>query len=746
MFSLLIIRPHLRMGFAALAMAGGILVAALPGCGGGGDAPPAAASVEPPPFEVASLSSHLDKISGGSTMLQVKAPDGAALDAVKVTLNGVDITSKLTSRDTVARTMSGLVEGLTTDSSSPSGSPNTVVVSSSDGKAKTTTSTLTNFPITGPILSGPHLTPYECRTVNNGLGVALDANCSATTIVKYYYRASDNTFKVLADPTLTRPSDLVTTTTIDGLQVPYIVRLEIGTINRGVYRLAMLDNPIVGQPLPAKFAPGAGWNKRLVFSFSFGAGANYNQGTQADAFALANAELSRGFAYMSSTELWNSQHSNPHLQGETLMMLKEHFIKTIGSPKWTVGTGGSGGSIQQLLIAQLYPGLLDGLQPSDAFPETFMAQMYECRLANNVFKSDLTRWTTAKQVAVQGYNAGTCNAWDVGLGDVFIKPDTTARCGFTDPANIAKVWNKTTNPTGTVFCTVFDTNANLFGKTPRGSARRPTDNVGVQYGLMALLNGSISTTEFLDFNQQVGGFDEDGVSPVISAPVVPGAPNPRMVADLDAVRLAYAAGFKNSFTNLQLVPILNSRTTASETGNIHDIMEDIILRARLKKATGSSDNQVIFTAGSEAVAAGFDRNAISLDTITAWLDTISADPAPLSAEKIVRVKPTSATDACWDRSGGRINETQSNDPGATCNTIYPRYSTLRLAAGESLAQDGVKCKLKPVNAADYSPVVFTPSEAAHLVQIFPTGVCDWTQPGVNQVPLKGTYLRLPLTE
>ena len=34
--------------------------------------------------------------------------------------------------------------------------------------------------------------------------------------------------------------------------------------------------------------------------------------------------------------------ANQVLQGETLMMLKEHFIEAYGVPKWTVGTGGSG--------------------------------------------------------------------------------------------------------------------------------------------------------------------------------------------------------------------------------------------------------------------------------------------------------------------------------------------------------------------------------------------------------------------
>jgi hypothetical protein len=28
--------------------------------------------------------------------------------------------------------------------------------------------------------------------------------------------------------------------------------------------------------------------------------------------------------------------------------------------------------------------------------------------------------------------------------------------------------------------------------------------------------------------------------------------------------------------------------------------------------------------------------------------------------------------------------------------------------------------------------------------VFPAGVCDYTKPGINQVPLAGTYLKLPL--
>ena len=57
-------------------------------------------------------------------------------------------------------------------------------------------------------------------------------------------------------------------------------------------------------------------------------------------------------------------------------------------PKWTVGMGGSGGAIQQYLIAQLYPGLLDGIQPNVSFPETLMPEVMECRLLNRYYAAD----------------------------------------------------------------------------------------------------------------------------------------------------------------------------------------------------------------------------------------------------------------------------------------------------------------------------------------------------------------------
>ena len=49
-----------------------------------------------------------------------------------------------------------------------------------------------------------------------------------------------------------------------------------------------------------------------------------------------------------------------------------------------------------------------------------------------------------------------------------------------------------------------------------------------------------------------------------------------------------------------------------------------------------------------------------------------------------------------------------------------------------------RCQLKPVLASDYAQTL-TPTQLARLRTVFSSGVCDWSKPGVGQVPLKGTY-------
>src|SRR3546814_16623101 len=71
-------------------------------------------------------------------------------------------------------------------------------------------------------------------------------------------------------------------------------------------------------------------------------------------------------------------------------------------------------------------------------------------------------------------------------------------------------FNAETNPDG-VRCTIQDGNVNIFGRDPKtGYARRPLDNTGVQYGLKALRDGTISAEEFLAVTRHNGGFSKIG--------------------------------------------------------------------------------------------------------------------------------------------------------------------------------------------------------------------------------------------
>lgn len=686
-------------------------------------------------LKIRTVSSRPDLVSGGDVLIEIKAPASVQLSRVLLTLNGKDVTNQL-KPDSDSGSLRGLITGLTVGN-------NTLQATANKSQASLT---IKNYPITGPILSGPHLSPYECRTVESGLGQPLDADCSATQKVEYFYRASNDTFKPLANPSGPRPEDLVNTTTNDGKTVPYIVRVESGTINRTIYRIAMLDDlrqvaalppPSARTPLKlvsfeegksiaarAQWTAGAGWNHKLAVSFGGGAGTQYNQGINQAAAALNHLYLSRGFAFMISTELVNQQHGNAVLQGETLMMLKEYFIERYGLPKWTVGVGGSGGAIQQLLITQMYPGLLDGLQPSLAFPDSTM-HTPDCGLFQNFWrKADPAVWTDAKKAAVEGYTKGTCAAWERTFVPVYTATNA-AGCAMNDKS---RIYDPVKNPKG-ARCTVQDMRANIYGRNPEtGFARKPQDNVGLQYGLAALNSGAISVDEFLDLNEKMGGNDIDGN--FIAE---------RSTGDPIAIRAVYESGLMNSGGGgLVNVPILHTRAYTDAIGDIHDRHRDFAIRARLQKANGRTDNQVIW------IGPARDRNvdlaALSIDTMNKWLDQMTADPAPLSVAKVVRNKPAEAADACWDGEGHKITEKAEFDGRGKCNTLYPVHSEPRLMAGASLSNDVLKCQLKPINYSDYK-TTFTDVQKSRMAAIFSKGVCDFSKPGVGQVPLKGTYQR-----
>jgi Tannase-like family of unknown function (DUF6351) len=683
------------------------------------------------PLTIVTLSSRADLVSGGDALVEIRSGAGASAK-VSVTVNDRDV-SQAFHAVAERKSLVGLVDGLKVGR-------NTIVAKAG---SQTTRLEVTNYPITGPILSGEHLKPFLCNTVQSGLGEPLDADCSAKTKFEYFYKSSTpsaagrgrgaatTTFKSL-DPTASLPSDIAQTTTSEGKTVPYIVRVESGTINRAIYRIAVLDDPARAAETAAKdWTPAPAWNHALMMTFGGGCGTNYNQGTNTAVSAIFDAAVSRGFAHAISTQNVMQQHCNDALSGEALMMIKEHFIERYGLPKWTMGFGGSGGSIQQLLIAQNYPGLLDGLLPSLTFADSISVRpsVTDCRLLMNYYKTDTATWTKEKATAVEGYTPGTCGSWDRSFINVIVA-DFAQGCGI--PKD--QVYDPVTNPKG-ARCTMWDTNVATFGRDPKtGFARRSLDNVGVQYGLKAFNSGAITAAEFIDLNRKIGGYDNDGH---IRAA--------RTVADPEAVRMAYVAGRLDSAEGgLSSLPILHYRSYNDPLGDIHTFDRDFTMRERMRKANGRVDNEVIWIYPNGGANLGATVTGLAIDTMSQWLDALAKDTSSAPAiDKVVHAKPAAAVDACWTADGAKIEEPLSLTGTGRCAALYPPHSTPRLVAGAPLADDVLKCQLKATDAKDYTASM-TADEMQQLRQIFTGGVCDYSKAGVNQRPLSGTYLKLPL--
>jgi hypothetical protein len=297
------------------------------------------------------------------------------------------------------------------------------------------------------------------------------------------------------------------------------------------------------------------------------------------------------------------------------------------------------------------------------------------------------------------------------------------------------VYDPVSNPKG-ARCDVYDNQVNVFGPDPQtGFARRPLDNVGVQYGLVAFNSGKITADQFLELNEKVGGFDGDGK--IVAT---------RMAGDPEALRIAYQTGQVNAGSGgLSTIPIIDIRGYIDTVPDIHDEFRSFVTRARLEAANGSADNQVILTfpraapPGKKLPVSLGDELKVLVPLMDQWLDNIAKDTSHQSAiEKIAAARPEGIADACWSEDGEKIVEKRTYDGNGRCNQLFPPHGDPRIAAGEPLAENTLKCALKPVNPKDYVHPL-TEDQLARLKVIFPQGVCDYTRPGIGQGPLAGTW-------
>ena len=771
----------------------------LASCGGDNTGPPPpVAPVVVSPAAIQTISNRADLISGGSALVEVKLPASTSSAKLKVDLDGTDVTSAFTTLAS-GRTI-GLVKGLKNGT-------NNLKTTSTDGSFAGAKLVITNAPIGGPVLLSAQTTPWICATpvptvasgnvpATNASGLttaALDGQCNIATEYKSYYRtvtpvtaaAGDGGCSfVLPDPspTIANPNPatpanscfqpyvtgttpaaaVASTTTTAGVTVPYIVRVERGTINRGIYDIAVLFDPT--KPTWTATAPQPQWNGKVVYSYGASTGQPRLQYRTEQNWADDMA-LSRGFMVVDNSLTDSLYNSNRVLVAETTMMMKEYIVENYGEITFTMANGCSGGSINQNTVASIFPGLLDGIQPSCDFSDSITTGMEvgDCVLLTSAYVN--SKWTAlttgltqaqvnAKKIAINGhFDQTACHGWTNLFGSNN-KPGNYVPMGVVDttgtigPIGASKnncglpaglVYDPVTNPTGTR-CGDPDLAAAVWGTTAGiapGSTRALTtnDNVGIQYGLKALLAGTIAPEEFVTLNEIVGGVDADS-----------SASTARSRADLAALDIAYKSGIVSNGKNLGKLPIIDQRGYDEVYGNlalgqygIHLTWRSFAERARLDADAGSHANQVLFRFGTSLTPlAASGISLLSFTTMDAWLSSLvaSAPKSWVNAERtqaqVVAAKPAAAFDFCYLSTDTTFSTKVTDQAVCDADARLVARSSPRQVAGGPLVENILKCQLKSLVFSDYTGITFTAAQQTRLQLVFPTGVCDWSKPGVGQ--------------
>jgi hypothetical protein len=667
---------------------------------------PAQARKPAPRIQV--LSNRADLVSGGDALVRVTLPRRVKASRLRLKAGHRNVTRVL--KRTGKRRLEGLVAGLRNGR---------VALTARIRRGGAARLYVTNHPLGGPVFAGPQIQPWACQ---DG---ARDAQCDQPPSFSFYYLPKGapeqgatlpGTSSNGGGPGPFQPYDpdnppsrdsIATTTTTDGVTVPFIVRLETGYMDRDQYAIATLFDP--GKPWTPT-APQKQFNRRLVVTHGFSCDTEYKTGDAPS--VLVPKVLGGGFVVMSHALDHAGHNCNLLTQAESLVMAKEYTIDHYGTVRWTIGSGCSGGSLVQQQVANAYPGVYQGITPQCSFPDAWSSAMqYEEYYFGLQYLQSPTRWDLGvvyDPVATSAFFDHPNIANPVTF--------TTAIPNSGDPSRSCpgvpedKVYNEQTNPSG-VRCTLQDYMVNAFGRDARGFARRGFDNVGIQYGLEGLRDGRISPAQFVDFNTHIGGADIDL-----------NITGQRTEADPLALRRLYRTGAIDSANNLDKVAIIDLR--GPDPGAFHDVYRTYAMRARLQRNFGTAENQVLWRGQAPLIGdpSYADDSVFAMDR---WLARVHADrrKVPL-ARKIIQDKPGSVGPRCTDGQGHDV-------PSEVCDQTVSAYGTPRQGAGGPLSEDVMKCQLKPLRRDDYN-VAFSDDQWRRLQAAFPGGVCDYSKPGVDQ--------------
>ncbi len=623
--------------------------------------------------EIQIVSNRPDLISGGDALVAVESPN---LDGARYRLNGDDITDVFQPDPHQADRTRALVEGLAI------GENELRVILPGEGVL---TQTITNHPAGGPIFSGPQVEPWNCTNDN-----AIDEQCNQPPEYAFKYVPASELERLLSgadpedpgapgvykpyDPDNPPPEDeIAMTETDEGKEVPFIVRVETGVLNRDRYQIKTLYQP--GEEWSA-LDPQPQWNGKLLIHHGGNVGVSYAMGTPPEgdiSGATSGNEvllgdstfvaLSRGFATLSTAQANLGHNVNLVTAAESLVMAKEHLIENYGPLRYTIGTGCSGGAIAQQHIANAYPGIYQGLIVQCSYPDvwTTAVQFAEYNLLNHHFGNQVPDDPESLLGIVESiFTSGvTPPQWSFFYGHLPVNPIVSDLAffpaAFPDQDNCpgledqSKVYDAETNPGG-LRCGLIDYMRNQFGpRAPEDWSENeqmlgesftglPLDNEGVQYGLQALQKGLITPEQFLEVNREIGGFDVDV------------KPQPeRTRGDPETLENAYRTGAINTAENLHNVPIIDLR--GPDPGIAHDAFHSWQMRARLEETQGHADNHVIWF-GPFPMAGDTVFTTEALMTMDEWLSDIEAEDTDRAMEeKITTHRPDFARDRCLSASG-----------------------------------------------------------------------------------------------
>lgn len=748
-------------------------------------------------LELAVLSTRAATVTGGDALIGVRGATDA--DRVTITANGVDVTDAFAAEpdelNPGSTMLVGLVSGLV------DGANEVALRAVRPGLgARFATLPVTNHPITGPVFSGPHQAPFVCRVAEmrdfapgtEARPVQTDDNCSIESYVRWYYLSMNPPdglpfnpmnpsapgevpydtwdWVELTDPYGAYPADVATTVTTEGEVVPAIARVETRTINRGITRVSILDDPAARGP-EAPFEVPEAWNRKVLYNWGASCGIGRQQGINTPNEVLSGGvdaggsaldvgpevfrpAVLQGYLVPHSTLTTFNTHCNQVLSAETMMMVREHLTEAYGRHDWVMGNGASGGAIQQYTTMNSYPGLQDGGLPLISFPDVVTTAMSpaDCRLLRQLFSlSDgplpinQSRWNLEQRNAITGHDfQGICEDWDNSFADLLVADKGCSRI----PNELRYSRDTKTGER----CTLQDNLRHYFGIDPdTGFARRPVDNLGLQYGYQALLDGIIDVEDFLYLNRHVGSYDDEGYGPWDAGrddtDLAANTVQPRMAMDDDLVADLYRYGFITGRGAIDQAPIIDVNLYVDPVPvlGFHDQVRGYMAAERIEKTFGVRETQSIWS--------GVVLTNDAWPTMHSWLDNLVEARRATGgvsddgswADEVATARPAQGGDSCVVTTAG-YSPVPLAVPGAAgdrstpCEQVFGVGASPRIAAGGPTTEDIVKCQTTSPLRAMYPGVTFSAAQWAELNEIFADGVCDWTQPGVGEVARSQTWL------